>query len=70
MASLLPFHRAEMVRALIDESRPAPRYETVYGELLVTPSPGLWHQELVDGARPAAGRALCAALTALTARPC
>jgi Uma2 family endonuclease len=47
MASSLPFHTAEMVRALIDESRPAPRYETVYGELLVTPSPGLWHQELV-----------------------
>jgi Uma2 family endonuclease len=47
MASSLPFHTAEMVRALIDESRPAPRYETVYGELLVTPAPALWHQELV-----------------------
>jgi Uma2 family endonuclease len=47
MASSLPFYTAEMVRALIDESRPAPRYETVYGELLVTPAPNLWHQELV-----------------------
>jgi Uma2 family endonuclease len=47
MASSLPFHTAEMVRALIDESRPSPRYETVYGELLVTPAPNLWHQELV-----------------------
>jgi len=47
MASSLPFHTAEMVRALIDEARPAPRYETVYGELLVTPAPGLWNQELV-----------------------
>ncbi len=47
MASSLPFHTAEMVRALFDESHPAPRYETVYGELLVTPAPGVWHQELV-----------------------
>ncbi len=47
MASSLPFHTAEMVRALIDESRPAPRYETVYGELLVTPAPTPRHQELV-----------------------
>ncbi len=47
MASSPPFYTAEMVRALIDESRPAPRYETVYGELLVTPAPRLWHQELV-----------------------
>lgn len=47
MASSLPFYTAEMVRALIDESRPAPRYETVYGGLLVTPAPNLWHQELV-----------------------
>jgi Uma2 family endonuclease len=47
MPSSFPFHTAETVRALIDESHPSPRYETVYGELLVTPSPGLWHQELV-----------------------
>jgi Uma2 family endonuclease len=38
---------AEMVRALIDETRPSPRYETVHGELLVTPAPNAWHQELV-----------------------
>ena len=25
----------------------APRCETVHGELLVTPAPGLWHQEVV-----------------------
>jgi Uma2 family endonuclease len=36
-----------MVRELIDESRPWPRYETVYGELLVSPAPRLWHQEVV-----------------------
>lgn len=35
---------AEMVRALPDDGR---RYEVVYGELLVTPAPRLWHQELV-----------------------
>ncbi|HET6700870.1 MAG TPA: Uma2 family endonuclease [Gemmatimonadaceae bacterium] len=41
------YHTAEMVRALIDETRHWPRYETVYGELLVTPAPRLWHQEVV-----------------------
>jgi Uma2 family endonuclease len=41
------YHSAEMVRALIDESRHWPRYETVHGELLVTPAPRLWHQEVV-----------------------
>lgn len=41
------YHTAEMVRALIDETRHWPRYETVYGELLVTPAPRLWHQEIV-----------------------
>ena len=38
------YHSAEMVRALIDEARHWPRYETVYGELLVTPAPRPWHQ--------------------------
>jgi len=35
---------AEMVRALPDDSN---RYEVAYGELLVTPSPRLWHEVLV-----------------------
>lgn len=46
MAHATLFHTAEMVRALIDADRPSPRYETVYGELLVTPAPGRWHQEV------------------------
>ncbi len=41
------YHTAEMVRALIDETRHWPRYETVHGELLVTPATRLWHQEVV-----------------------
>ncbi|MGH7664319.1 MAG: Uma2 family endonuclease [Gemmatimonadaceae bacterium] len=41
------YYTAEMVRELADEGRPWPRYETVYGELLVTPAPRWWHQELV-----------------------
>lgn len=32
------------VRALLDESRPWPRYELLAGELLVTPAPGAAHQ--------------------------
>ena len=35
---------AEMVRALPDDGN---RYETVRGELLVTPAPRAWHQEVV-----------------------
>jgi Uma2 family endonuclease len=35
---------ADMVRALPEDGN---RYEVVYGELLVTPAPRLWHQELV-----------------------
>ncbi len=38
------FHTAEMVRALIQEDRAWPRYETLYGELAVTPAPGWKHQ--------------------------
>ena len=38
------FHTAEMVRALIDEERGWPRYETFYGELVVTPAPRWTHQ--------------------------
>jgi Uma2 family endonuclease len=41
------YHTADMVRALTDEARHWPRYETVHGELLVTPAPRLWHQEIV-----------------------
>jgi Uma2 family endonuclease len=35
---------AEMVRTLPDDGN---RYEVVHGELLVTPAPRAWHQELV-----------------------
>ncbi|MGH7581437.1 MAG: Uma2 family endonuclease [Gemmatimonadales bacterium] len=35
---------ADMARRLPDDGN---RYEVVYGELLVTPAPGLWHQRLV-----------------------
>ena len=38
------FHTADMVRALPDDGN---RYETVHGELLVTPAQRLWHQEIV-----------------------
>ena len=41
------YYTADMVRALIDETRPWPRYEVVYGELLVSPAPRAWHQEIV-----------------------
>lgn len=54
------FYTADMVRELIDEERPSPRYETVYGELLVTPVPSVWHQAI-------AGR-LYVALTGYLAR--
>ncbi|MGD8727882.1 MAG: Uma2 family endonuclease [Gemmatimonadales bacterium] len=37
------FHTADMVRALPDDGN---RYETVHGELLVTPAPQAWHQEV------------------------
>jgi len=35
---------AEMVRRLPEDGN---RYEVVYGELLVTPAPRVWHQQLV-----------------------
>ncbi len=38
------YFTAEMVRALPDDGN---RYEVVRGELLVTPAPRLWHQEIV-----------------------
>jgi len=39
-----PFYTAEMVRNLPEDGR---RYEVVHGELLVTPAPRLWHQEVM-----------------------
>ena len=39
------FYTADMVRALPDDGN---RYEVVYGELLVTPAPRVWHQVLVQ----------------------
>jgi Uma2 family endonuclease len=38
------FYTAEMVRALPEDGN---RYETVRGELLVTPAPRIWHEVLV-----------------------
>ena len=38
------YYTADMVRALPDDGN---RYETVHGELLVTPAPRLLHQEVV-----------------------
>ena len=37
------YYTADMVRALPEDGN---RYEVVYGELLVTPAPRLWHQEI------------------------
>jgi Uma2 family endonuclease len=39
------YFTADMVRAMPDDGC---RYEVVYGELLVTPAPRLWHQVLVQ----------------------
>jgi Uma2 family endonuclease len=38
------FYTAEMVRGLPADGN---RYETVRGELLVTPAPRVWHEEIV-----------------------
>ena len=38
------YYTADMVRALPDDGN---RYETVHGELLVTPAPRAWHQEIL-----------------------
>ena len=38
------YYSADMVRALPEDGN---RYETVHGELLVTPAPTVWHQEIV-----------------------
>ncbi len=39
------YYSADMVRALPDDGN---RYETVHGELLVTPAPRAWHQEVTS----------------------
>ncbi len=39
------YYSAQMVRAIPDDGR---RYETVHGELLVTPAPIAWHQEVIS----------------------
>ena len=39
------YYTADMVRAMPDDGN---RYEVVYGELLVTPSPRPWHQIVVQ----------------------
>ena len=39
------YYTADMVRALPDDGQ---RYELVHGELLVTPAPRAWHQEVVE----------------------
>lgn len=38
------YYSADMVRALPDDGN---RYETVHGELLATPAPRAWHQEII-----------------------
>jgi Uma2 family endonuclease len=48
MVSSIDFYSGEMVRELnAREPRHWPRYETVHGELLVSPAPRLWHQVVV-----------------------
>ena len=54
------YHTADMARALTDEACHWPRYETVHGELLVTPAPRPWHQTIT--------LRLATALVAYTAR--
>lgn len=44
MGMAITYYTADMVRALPDDGQ---RYEVVHGELLVTPAPRAWHQEIV-----------------------
>lgn len=44
MGMAVTYYTADMVRALPDDGQ---RYEVVRGELLVTPAPRAWHQEIV-----------------------
>jgi Uma2 family endonuclease len=57
MGMAVTYYTADMVRALPDDGQ---RYEVVHGELLVTPAPRAWHQEVV--------RRLILGLSAYTAR--
>jgi Uma2 family endonuclease len=45
MAMAVTYYTADLVRALPDDGQ---RYEVVHGELLVTPAPRAWHQEVVQ----------------------
>lgn len=48
MVAAIDFYSGDMVRELNSrERRHWPRYETVHGELLVSPGPRMWHQEVV-----------------------
>jgi len=47
MAAIRRHWTTAEVRALMDESRPWPRYELIGGELIVTPAPGSAHQYAV-----------------------
>jgi len=44
MGMAVTYYTADMMRALPDDGQ---RYELVHGELLVTPAPRPWHQEIV-----------------------
>lgn len=49
MAATIDFYSGDMVRELnARERRHWPRYESVHGELLVSPAPRMWHQVVVD----------------------
>jgi len=48
MVAAIDFYSGDMVRELnAHEPRRWPRYETVHGELLVSPGPRMWHQAVV-----------------------
>lgn len=48
MAATTDFYSGDMVRELnARERRHWPRYESVHGELLVSPAPRAWHQEVI-----------------------
>ncbi len=49
------YYTADMVLALPDDGN---RYETVHGELLVTPAPRLWHQAIAQRLQLALGNYL------------